>query len=206
MHSLVITGESEHIHTKYLTTTNIFGDSVEIEQIKGRSNLFQIELGHMSGSAFGFNRYLLDSREFTPILHGLSIDTRLRFEATTGDMLPQKMEFLGGPSSLPAFYQNSIAGNRMLLLNTEVRLNLNLLSVFFHSPDLNLIIYNDFGKMGLASDGESILQGFQFSGASSILYNYGVGLGWTNGIQLGVSWRTDIKTDPRVMIRLQRPF
>jgi hypothetical protein len=206
MNSLAITGQNEHVHTRYLTVTNIFGDSVEIQQLKGRSNLFQIELGHMPGSDFGFNRYLLDSREFNPILHGLSIDTRLRFEATTGDMLPQKMEFLGGPGSLPAFYQNSIGGNRMLLLNTEVRFNLNIFSVFFHSPDLNLIIYNDFAKMGIAGDGESILQGFQFSGASSILYNYGIGLGWTNGIQIGASWRTDIKTDPRVMFRLERPF
>lgn len=206
MNSLVITGQNEHVHTKFFSTTNIFGDSVDIEQLRGRSNLFQIDLGHMPGSDFGFNRYLLDTREFHPILHGLSFDTRFRFEATTGDMLPQKLEFLGGPSSLPAFYQNSIEGNRMLLLNTEVRLNLNMLSSFFHSPDFNLIIYNDFAKMGIATDGESIFQGFQFSGASSILYNYGIGLGWTSGIQIGASWRTDIKTDPRVMFRLERPF
>ena len=94
----------------------------------------------------------------------------------------------------------------MLLLNTEVRLNLMMLSTFFHSPDFNLVIYNDFAKMGVAGEGESILQGFQFSGASSILYNVGVGLGWTSGVQVGATWRTDIKTDPRVIFRLTRPF
>ncbi len=206
MNSLAITGQNEHVHTKYISTTNIFGDSVELEQLRGHSNLVQVELGHMPGSDFGFNRYLLDSRAFNPIFHGLSIDTRLRFEATTGDTLRQKMEFLGGPGSLPAFYQNSIEGNRMLLLNTEIRINLNMLSAFFHSPDFTLIVYNDFAKIGMASDGESIFQGFQFSGISSFIYNYGVGLGWTNGIQIGASWRTDIKTDPRLMFRLQRPF
>ncbi|MFI5202814.1 MAG: hypothetical protein ACHQNE_10550, partial [Candidatus Kapaibacterium sp.] len=104
--------------------------------------------------------------------------------------------------------RKSIEGNRMLLLNTEVRLNLAMLSAFFHSPDLNLVIYNDFAKMGLAGEGEGegIIQGWQFSGVSSILYNVGVGLGWTNGIQVGASWRTDIKADPRVIFRLQRPF
>ena len=107
---------------------------------------------------------------------------------------------------MPAFYQYDIAGNRMLLLNTEVRVSLNMLSSFFHSPDFNLVIYNDFAKMGLAGEGESILQGFQFSGASSILYNVGVGLGWTSGVQVGATWRTDIKTDPRVIFRLTRPF
>jgi len=206
MNSLAITAQAERVHTRYVTVRNIFGDSVEIQQLKGKSNLIQVELGHMPGSDFGFNRYLLDSREFHPILHGLSIDTRFRFEATTGDMLPQKLEYLGGPSSLPAFYQMDIAGNRMLLLNTEVRLSLNMLSSFFRSPDLDIVIYNDFAKMGIASDGESIVQGWQFSGVSSILYNVGIGIGWTNGIQVGASWRTDIKSDPRIMFRLQRPF
>lgn len=206
MNSLAITGQSEQVFTDFLSTTNIFGDSVNVEQLHGGSNLVQIELGHMPGSDFGFNRYLLDSREFNPILPGLSIDTRLRFEATTGDTLLQKMEFLGGPGTLPALYQNSIEGNRMLLLNTEIRLNLTMLSSIFHWLDFSLILYNDFAKMGMASAGESILQGFQFSGISSILYNYGIGLGWTSGIQIGASWRTDIKADPRVMFRLERPF
>jgi len=206
MHSLAITAQNEHAHTRRLTVRNIFGDSVEIEQLAGSSSLAQVELGHMPGSDFGFNRYLLDLRKFHPFFHGISYDVRFRFEATTGDLLQQKMEFLGGPSSLPALYRKSIEGNRMLLLNTEVRLNLNMLSSFFNSPDLNLVVYNDFAKMGMAGDGESIVQGFQFSGASSILYNVGVGIGWTNGIQLGASWRTDVKADPRVIFRLQRPF
>lgn len=206
MNSLAITSQDEHVRTKYISTTNIFGDSIEIEQLKGCSDMLQVELGHMPASDFGFNRYLLDAREFYPIVPGLSFDSRFRFEATTGDMIAQKLEYLGGPGSLPALYDKSIVGNRMLLLNTEVRFNLEMLSSFFHSPDFNLVIYNDFGKMGIASDGESIVQGFDFSGASSILYNVGVGLGWTNGIQVGATWRTDIKSDPRVIFRLQRPF
>ena len=206
MHSIAVTAQVEHVHTRPIKTTNLFGDSVSIEQLAGSSDLAQVELGHMPGSDFGFNRYLLDLRRFRPILHGLSLDARFRYEATTGDMIGQKMEFLGGPGSLPALYRKSIEGNRMMLLNTEVRINLMMLSTFFHSPDLNLVIYNDFAKMGLAGMGESIMQGFQFSGVSSILYNVGVGLGWTSGIQVGASWRTDIKADPRLIFRLQRPF
>lgn len=206
MHSLAISAQIERTHTRTVETTNLFGDSVSIEQLAGMSDLAQVELGHMPGSDFGFNRYLLDLRKFHPFFHGLSYDVRVRYEATTGDMIEQKMEFLGGPSSLPAFYRKSIEGNRMLLLNTEVRLNLAMLSSFFHSPDLNLVVYNDFAKMGLAGEGESIVQGFQFSGVSSILYNVGVGLGWTNGIQVGATWRTDVKADPRIIFRLQRAF
>src|SRR5205085_4492924 len=121
-------------------------------------------------------------------------------------LLPQRLEYLGGPSSLPALYRKSLAGNRMLLLNTEIRLNPMILSGIFHSPDLNIVIYNDFAKLGIAADGESIFKGYGFSGASSILYNVGVGIGWTNGIQAGVTWPTNVKDDPRVTFRLQRAF
>ncbi len=206
MNSLAISAQEEHVHTRRIETTNLFGDSVTMEQLKGHSTLAQVELGHMPGSDFGFNRYLLDARCFHPILNGLSFDSRFRFEATTGDMIEQELEFLGGPGSLPALYRKSIGGNRMLLLNTEIRINLVALSSFFHSPDFNLVIYNDFAKMGIAADGASIFQGFQFSGVSSIWYNVGVGLGWTDGIQVGAAWRTDIKADPRVIFRLQRAF
>ena len=206
MHSLAITAQNERVHTRLLSVKNIFGDSVDIEQLAGTSSLVQVEFGHMPGSDFGFNRYLLDVRKFHTFFHGLSYDVRFRFEATTGDMLSQKIEYLGGPSSLPAIYNKSIPGNRMLLLNTEIRLNLVMLSSFFRSPDFNLVIYNDFAKMGIAGDGESIFQGYQFSGISSILYNVGIGLGWTSGIQVGATWRTDIKDDPRIIFRLQRAF
>jgi hypothetical protein len=51
-----------------------------------------------------------------------------------------------------------------------------------------------------------MFSGYGMSGVSSILYNVGVGLGWTRGIQIGATWRTDIKDDPRWIFRLQRAF
>ncbi|HEY3874943.1 MAG TPA: BamA/TamA family outer membrane protein, partial [Candidatus Kapabacteria bacterium] len=206
MNSLVLQARDERVHTRSRSIANIWGDSVEIEQLKGCSTLAQVELGHMPGSDFGFNRYLLDGRGFWPLFNGFNFDARFRYEATTGDLISQKLEYLGGPSSLPALYNKSIVGNRMMLLNTEIRFDLEMLSSFFHSSDFNIVLYNDFGKMGIAGTDESIVQGFQFSGASSILYDYGIGLGWTNGIQIGATWRTDIKADPRWIFRLQRAF
>src|SRR5207249_4030590 len=135
-----------------------------------------------------------------------SWDTRFRYEVTVGDMLPQKIEYLGGPSSLPALYRKDLFGNRLLLLNTELRFNLAMLSSIFHSPDLNLVVYNDFAKIGTATPDESIFGGFHIDGISSILYNVGVGVGWTSGVQIGATWRTDIKDDPRWIFRLQRAF
>ncbi|MDP4200322.1 MAG: hypothetical protein Q8922_11345 [Bacteroidota bacterium] len=213
MHSLVITDIREEVHPRIRRIENFFGDPVWIEQLTGESSIVQMEFGHMPGSDFGFNRYLLDSRRFLPIAKGLSFDTRLRWEATTGDIvaadgapLRQKLEFLGGPSTLPALYRKSLVGNRLLLFNTEVRLNLNMLSGIFHSPDLTLVVFNDFGKIGEAANGDGILKGYGFSGVSSILYNVGFGFGWTRGIQVGATWPTNVKDDPRWIFRLQRAF
>jgi hypothetical protein len=206
MNSIAISALRETAHTLFRHVANLFGDTVSIEQLAGMSSLLQVELGHMPGSDFGFNRYLLDSRRFWPIAAGLSFDTRLRFEAETGDAPLQKLSFLGGPGSLPALYRKSIAGNRMILFNTELRFSPSMLSSWFESPDLSIVIYNDFARIGIATPDENILQGFHFNGLSSILYNVGVGIGWATGPQIGVTWRTDMKADPRIILRLERQF
>ena len=62
-------------------------------------------------------------------------------------------------------------------------------------------------KIGTTTeDGASIFKGFGFHGASSILYNVGVGIGWTRGLQLGMSWPTNAHGGARYMVRLQRAF
>lgn len=206
MRSLVVTGIIERVHPRVRQALNVFGDPVWIEQLEGHSDMMQAEFGHMPGSDFGFNRYQLDGRRFLPLTKGVSLDWRLRAEATTGDPVLQKLEYLGGPGSLPALYRKSLVGNRLLLLNTELRLNVNMLTRIFHSPDMSLIVYNDFGDVGIAAPDDGIFKGYGLHGVSSIAYNVGAGIGWTRGIQLGASWRTDKKEDPRWIVRFQRSF
>ncbi len=213
MHSLVISDLNEDVHPRIRHVENVFGDPVWIEQLAGGSSLMQFEFGHMPGSDFGFNRWQYDGRSFWPLANGISLDSRLRWQATMGDittadssLLLQKLEFLGGPGSLPALYNKSLIGNRLVLVNTELRMNLNMLSTIFHSPDAALVIFNDFATIGLAANGDGMFSGYGMSGISSILYNVGIGLGWTRGIQIGATWRTDIKDDPRWIFRLQRAF
>src|SRR5207248_2003182 len=52
MNSIAISAQRENVHTRFIETTNLFGDSVSIEQLAGRSHLLQAELGHMPGSDF----------------------------------------------------------------------------------------------------------------------------------------------------------
>jgi hypothetical protein len=215
-HSWVVTAVREEAHSESLRAKNVFGDSTTFTRMTGRVYMLQAEFGSRdvgnmevassSGYTIGrFQRYILDARDFNPIFPGLSIDTRFRMESGTGDMPFQKLEFLGGPSSLPALKNKIIEGNRLVLLNTEVRLSLALLSTFFQdNPEL--IILNDFGFCKRVSKSNNLLQGFGDMTFSTIAYNIGVGLGHPSGIQLGVSWRTDIKEAGRFFFRFQRPF
>jgi len=204
LNSVVLTFQEETVRPHGSRSDNLFGDSVSFEQLKGESSILQFELGHMPGVDYGFNRYLLDSRNFLPITSYLGFDSRLMFEATTGDLVVQKAEFLGGPGSLPGLKNKSIAGNRLLLVNTEIRFNLAELSKVF-GPDMQIVVNNDLGFVGLTQE-SSIVKGFEGLRFNSLVYNVGAAIGWTSGVQLGVSWRTDVQESPRVVFRLERPF
>ncbi len=206
LNSWVFTAVREDAHSESIVAKNIFGDSVTYMRVTGRVYLLQGEFGQNTGADSSFQRYILDARDFNPIIPGISIDTRFRMESGTGDMPIQKMQYLGGPSSLPALKNKIIAGNRLVLLNIELRLSLSALSSFFENESPEIIILNDFGYCTRVPNDNNLLQGFGDMTFSTIAYNIGVGLGHPSGIQLGVSWRTDIKETGRFFFRFQRPF
>ncbi len=116
------------------------------------------------------------------------------------------MQFLGGPSTLAAYKNKIFGGNRMALLNTELRINLGVLSTFFKSENVQLLVKNDFGYIHYIAPQEGLLTGFGGENAPSFMYNWGVGLGHSDGMEFGVMWRTDVSESPRFFFRLQRPF
>src|SRR5436305_11914527 len=128
--------------------------------MQGRVYMLQADFGNNRSIDSNFQRYILDFRSFNPVIAGISFDTRLRIESGTGDMPIQKLQFLGGPSSLPALKNKIIAGNRLVLLNTELRINLALLSSFFQSDDPELLILNDFGFCKRVQNNNNLLQGY----------------------------------------------
>lgn len=205
INSWVGTFHHEDVYHEGITTKNVFGDDVDLDITMGRSYMLQIEFGDRTEIDSSFIRYILDARNFTPIVDGLNLDTRLRYEGSTGAVPVQKMQFLGGPSTLPAYKNKVFAGNRSVLLNTELRLNLGLLSSFFESEDVQLLLKNDFGYMTYSSEDNpfSGLGDFEFG---KVIYNIGIGIGNADGGELGVSWRTDISESPRFFIRWERPF
>jgi hypothetical protein len=206
LRALVITYQAEGATERSTEAPNFLGDTVEFTELAGFSTLVQAELGHMPGADFGFNRYQIDVRGFNPVIPGLALDTRLRFEATTGDAPYQKLQALGGPGSLPAMGYKELMGNRLLLLNTELRLSFAALSSFFERSDMQLVLMNDFGFVTYEPKATSIFEGFSRLEPATIAYNVGVALGHVSGIQIGSYWRTDRDADTRFFFRLERPF
>ncbi len=206
LNSWVITAAREDAHSETIEAKNLFGDSVNYSRIRGRVYLLQAEFGKNTDAGSNFQRYILDARNFNPVIPGISIDTRFRMESGTGGMPIQKMQYLGGPSSLPALKNKIIAGNRLALLNTEIRLSLSALSSFFESSNTELLILNDFGYCARVQNDNNLLQGFGNITFNTIAYNIGIGIGHPSGINFGLSWRTDIKETGRFFFRFQRPF
>ncbi|MBS1903324.1 MAG: hypothetical protein JSS75_06455 [Bacteroidetes bacterium] len=214
INSWVMTLGEEKVSTENTRVENIFGDKVSIENLKGRAYLLQVEFGdhHDTLNVVPMNtgtsyvRYILDARDFTPVFTGLNIDTRLRLESETGDVPWQKLSFLGGPSTLPAYKNKVFGGNRMLLLNTELRLSLEQLSSIFDATDAEILVLNDFGYIDLVEPGAGVFDGFTRMKFSRFLYTWGVGIGHANGLQLGVAFRTDQQETGRFFFRFQRSF
>jgi hypothetical protein len=206
LRSLVITYQGEGATERSTEAKNLLGDSVEFTEMTGFSSLVQAELGHMPGADFGFNRYVADIRGFNPVVPGLAFDTRLRFEASTGDAPYQKLQALGGPGSLPALGYKEMMGNRLLLLNTEIRLSFAVLSKIFQRSAMQLVLMNDFGFVTYEPKATSIFDGFSRLEPATIAYNVGLAIGHVSGIQIGSYWRTDRKSDARFFFRLERPF
>lgn len=206
MNSFVLTYQGERAHNDYIDGTTLFGDEVSIELRQGTSYQVELEFGEMRNIGKSFQRYILDLRHFQPIIFGVNIDSRLRFEAATGDAPIQKLQYLGGPSSLPAYKNKVFVGNRMALLNTEIRINLAALSTLFQRENVQLLIKNDFGYINTATDSSSIVSGFGGDSSPDILYNVGIGVGHVSGLELGWSFRTDKKESARFFFRFTRPF
>jgi len=227
MNSVVATYQAETAKTEIQELANIFGDSIRIEVLRGRSSLVQAEFAKMPSSDFSFNRYVVDLRRFHPF-GGIALDSRLRYEGTFGTVPYQKAQFLGGPGSLPAYKNKTVAPSvtygaltpnevtvwpdKMLLLNTELRIHLAMLSTVFGSENLKeasevqLVINNDFGWIATTDPGTGEIPEAQKFSLDHLKYNFGFGIGGVSGLQIGVSWRTDISAPARFIFRLERAF
>lgn len=151
-----------------------------------------------------FAQYVFDARLKTPAVPRTAwIGARFRFASATGDAPPQRLFTLGGFGSLPGYPQNGMAGNRMLLLETDL-----MVAPFDRYPfdDLRILLENNIGTVASTSTDSSPLEGLP-SDASAYKHSIGLYLASPDGrLRIGVARRTDISARTIFAMRLAAPF
>ncbi|MBS1910995.1 MAG: hypothetical protein JST22_03330 [Bacteroidetes bacterium] len=158
----------------------------------------QAEFGSIVNS---FQSYVIDARLKTTVIgQRLWLAVHARAGSVTGDAPPQRIFTTGGLGTLPGFPQNIYAGNRLMLVQTD------LLFAPFPKLGLRVIVSNDFAGVSMAASDAGLLAGFP-SSISDIKYSPGIYLGSATGaFRIGYAFRTDVFEDPRLVIRVSRPF
>ncbi len=167
-----------------------------------------------------FSQYILDARVKALVIpRFLWLNGRLRAASSTGDLPLQRMFTLGGFGTLPGYPQNSMEGDRMFLLQTEVVLAL-FDGVPFSVPDIEIsrkgggvgpsgtriIIENNLGGVGLPGPDATLLGGFP-AGLKGYKHSMGLYLGSPDGrFRIGAAIRTDVDASPIFVIRFAPTF
>ncbi len=158
----------------------------------------QAEFGSLGGT---FAQYTADARlKFTAVDRHLWLALRGRIGITTGDAPPQKLATIGGLGTLPGYPQNFLAGNRLLLLQSDI------LVAPIRTFGLRVILENNIAYAGMSDSSAGIFEGFPEE-ISDLKYSTGLYLGTATGrFRIGFAFRTDIFADPEFTVRLTQPF
>lgn len=171
------------------------------------------ELGRgMQGSDFSFNQFVGDIRRYQPIGRHDNLNIRLRVGTAEGVLPPQRMFELGGIGTLHAYRYKSLAGERMILLNTEYILDGDFLDELdFWPTDIvsgfTFILMSDAGLVRNAQPTDDAWTGFGNLRAGEFAHNFGFGISNRSGsFRLAYTWRTDVKAPGVIIFRFVRPF
>lgn len=168
--------------------------------------------GKLFKGDYNFNRYLIDLRRYQQISRYDDINIRLRFATSEGQLPLQHLYEIGGISTLPAYSYKEFIGNRLLLSNIEYIINGGVVTEESSFPfslvnKFNLILFYDIGYINRVTDNESFGKGFHSLKISSMISDWGFGIGTSDGrIRLAFAWKTDRKSSPNIFIRMSRPF
>ena len=158
----------------------------------------QAEFGTQNGA---FETYVVDARLKTTVVRDLAwLAVHARLGSSTGNAPPQRRFTVGGNGTLPGFPFDAFEGNRMLLLQTD------LLIAPIKGVPLRIILSNDFATIANTAHSSGALAGF-LENVEDILYSPGIYMGTATGVfRIGYAFRTDVFADPRLVIRVARPF
>lgn len=168
--------------------------------------------GKLFKGDYYFNRYLIDIRRYQQISSYDNVNIRFRFATSEGQLPLQYLYKIGGISTLPAYSYKEYVGNRLLLTNLEYIVNGSVISEATIFPfsivsKFNLILFYDVGYINQVSDNELFSKGFNSLKLSSLISDWGIGVGTRDGkFRLTLSWKTDRKAPANFFVRINRPF
>ena len=171
---------------------DLFGDPAEHRhgvRIDWRSELAPASLEH----DFDFSRHIVNTRGWWQATRRRTLSGRVLFGTSTGALPPQREFAIGGIGSVRGYQFKEAAGERMLLLNAELRQDLG----WGNSNTAGLVFF-DAGRV------------FHPRADSSEAWMRGVGVGiefGQRGPRVELGWRLDdIPSSLQVLFRLRRTF
>ena len=168
---------------------NLFGDVTDREEgfrFDWRSEMAPASFGH----DFDFARHIANARAWWQPSAGRTVSGRLMAGLSRGALPPQRLFALGGVGTVRGYRFKEAAGDRMLLLNAEIRQRFGRSGVAGHA-------FFDAGRVFQPRDGSS----------EAWLRGVGVGLEFGGGPRLELGWRLDdVPQSLQILFRLRSTF
>jgi len=186
-------------------------DNIEMPR-HGWFGLLAIETSNNNlKSDFSFNQYTFELRRYQPFGYKERLDIRLKIGSAEGDLPIQKMFQMGGLSTLRAYTNKSLVGNRLFLANFEYNLNPRIFSTdFFIFDELNYIVFYDIGDAWEADINidEKWYEGFDKLKLNRLKSDIGFAITLNNGkYRFSFAKRLDTGKDPITFsFRMVKPF
>jgi len=186
-------------------------DNIEMPR-HGWYGLLAIETSN-SGlkSDFSFNQYTFELRRYQYFGYKERLDIRLKIGTAEGELPYQKEFQMGGISTLRAYTNKSLHGDRMFLANFEYNLNPRIFSTdFFVFDELNYIIFYDIGDAWDSNQvkDEKWYEGFDKMKLNKLKSDIGFAITLDNGkYRFSFAKRLDTGKDPITFsFRMVKPF
>ncbi len=161
-------------------------------------------------SEFSFNQYTFELRRYQSFGYKERLDIRLKLGSAEGDLPFQKQFQMGGISTLRAYTNKSLVGNRMFLANFEYNLNPRIFSTdFFVFDELNYIVFYDIGDAWESTLSEDKwYEGFDKMQLNKLKSDIGLAITLDGGkYRFSFAKRLDTGKDPITFsFRMVKPF
>jgi Omp85 superfamily domain len=186
-------------------------DNIEMPR-QGWFGLLAVETSNTGlKSDFSFNQYTFELRRYQSFGYKERLDMRLKIGSAEGDLPLQKQFQMGGLSTLRAYKNKSLIGDRMFLANFEYNLNPRIFSTdFLFFDKLNYILFYDIGDAWATNQNknEKWYEGFDKMQLNKLKSDIGLAITLDKGkYRFSFAKRLDTGKDPITFsFRMVKPF